>query len=452
MKAKKILLLGCLGILLGGCAGQVATHEQAVEEVTSGAKYDELARDSWSAEAGKGMVDDGWLTSFNDPVLTQLIQEAEQNNFGLKIASAEVEQALALVDKAGAALKPSVGLGGGYADRNFDDFSDVAGVGLGISWEADVWGRIRSGIAGQEEAAAATASDFEFARQSLAAATAKSWFVVGGSKILTDYANEVKDINAESLRIMEVKENVGQSSMQDIHLAKANLAQAEEAARQAAAAQEDAKRSLELLLGRYPGAEIEAGKTLAAVPPPVAAGLPSQLLERRPDLIAAEERVAAAFYKQKEAELMKLPQFNFSLGAGITNLTDAISSLTAGVFAPLYTGGELEADIARADAAQKEAVAAYGQTALTAFKEVETTLANEEHLMKREEYLQIAVDENYKAYQLLKKQYDIGKVEYLDVLSVQNKWVQAKIALINVSTLRLVNRVQLHLALGGSFK
>jgi outer membrane protein, multidrug efflux system len=234
-------------------------------------------------------------------------------------------------------------------------------------------------------------------------------------------------------------------------LARAELATAQDAARQALSAQESAKRSLELLLGRYPSAQIETTAELGAVPPPVSAGIPSQLLERRPDLIAAEQRVAAAFYRQKEAELLKLPRFSFSVGLSLNNLSDAASNLAAGIFAPLYDGGAIDAEVAGATAVQNQAIATYAQTALEAFKEVETALANEEHLMKREEYLQTVVSENFNAYELMKTQFDIGRIEYLDVLTVQNKWIQARIALIDTSTQRLLNRVQLHLALGGSF-
>ncbi|WP_028579906.1 TolC family protein [Desulfogranum japonicum] len=449
---RPICLLICLSALCAGCAGQIATHEEAVESVRAGEMRERLEGNQWSAKSNQGEVDDGWLKSFNDPTLLSLVQEAEQNNFELQIAAAKIDQAMALTNKAGASLKPSVDLAGGYADRNFDDFGEVFGGGLTISWEADVWGRIRSGVAGAEETAAATVSDYAYARQSLAAATANSWFLANSSKLLFDYANEIDALFSESLRIVTIKERIGQVDQQDIHLAKANLAKAKEAARQAEASLEDSKRSLEILLGRYPGAEIQANGKLPAVPPPISAGIPSELLERRPDLIAAEQRVAAAFYKQKEAELVKLPRFSFSLTLGLTNLRDAISSLAAGIFAPLYKGGAIEADIAAATAVQKQAIAAYGHAALQAFKEVESALSQEEHLGQREKYLQITVDENFKAYQLVQKQYEIGKIDFLDVLNVQNKWVQAKIALINISTLRLLNRVQLHLALGGSFE
>jgi len=458
MKHTQMPRMACLACvitgfaLFAGCAGQVATHEEAVAKIKTGAKVDEVIADGWSAADSGGVVDDGWLRSFNDPELLALVDEAERNNFGLKISEAKVEQAIALAAQAGAALKPTVGLSGGYSDRSNSNLGEIYGGGLKISWEADVWGRIRSGVAGAEEAASASRADYEYARQSLAAATANSWFVAVGSKILTDYAQEIVELLQETVTVVEKKESVGQTTMKDVHLARAEMASAEDAARQALSARQDAQRSLELLLGRYPAAKIDTAIELVAVPPPVAVGIPSQLLERRPDLIAAERRVAAAFYKQAEAELLHLPSFSFSLGLGINNLTDAISSLAAGIFAPLYTGGAIEAEVARATAAQKEAIAAYAQVALQAFKEVETTLANEEHLQKREEYMRTVVEENFKAYEIMQKQFEVGAIDLLDVLTVHNKWAQARIALTDVSTMRLLNRVKLHLALGGSFE
>lgn len=451
-KTTSFTLLVSAALLLGGCSGQVATHEEAVQSINQSPKAQELVVDSWSAESSGEIVDDGWIKSFNDPQLNELVSEAEKNNFGLKIQNAKLQQAEALARQAGAALKPTVGLAGGYSDRNTEGFSDLYGGGLKISWEADVWGRIQSGVSAAEESAAASQADYEFARQSLAAATANGWFMAVGSRVLNDFANDIVSLSEETVRIVKVKEQVGQGSMKNVHLAEAELASAQEAARRALTAQENAKRSLELLLGRYPSADLETVDTLIAVPPPVSAGIPSEILERRPDLVAAENRVASAFYKQAEAELLHLPRFSFSIGAGIFNLTDAASSLAAGVFAPLYTGGAIEAEVDQATAEQKEAIAAYGETALRAFKEVETALSSEEHLLKREEYLKGIVEDNYQAYLLTKKQYEIGKIDLLDVLTTQQKWIQAQIALTNVSTERLTNRVGLHLALGGSFE
>lgn len=449
---KPTSILFGVNLILAGCSGPIATHDDAVQSIKTASQNDTLAADGWSAAESGGLVDDGWVVNFNDPQLIKLVDEAEKNNFGLKISGAKLQQAEALARQAGAALKPSVGLSGGYSDRNSDALGELYGGGLKVSWEADVWGRIGSAEAGAKETAEASRADYEFARQSLAAATANGWFLANGSKILTDYADEVVALLEQTVNIATTKEKVGQGTMQAVHLAKADMASAQEAARKALSAQENAKRSLELLLGRYPSADLATSDKLTAVPPPIATGIPSEILERRPDLIAAENRVASAFYKTKEAELLHLPRFSFSVGLSLNNLTDAISNLAAGVFAPLYTGGAIEAEVDKATAVQQETIAAYGQTALTAFKEVETALAGEDHLAKREEYLQTVVEENFKAYSLVKTQYEVGKIDMLDLLAVQGKWVQARIALVDVQTQRLLNRTGLHLALGGSFE
>lgn len=443
----RLILLITAASLLGGCAGQVATHEEAAASIHN----QEQLPDAWAAANSTVLVDDAWLQTFNDIKLVALVNEALQNNPGLKISEAQVERANALARQAGSALKPTVGLAGGYSDRNSEALSELYGGGLQISWEADVWGRIRSGVTGAEESASASASDYDYARQSLAAATSRAWFLAVASKLQHQFALEAVEILKETTRVVSVKEKVGQVGMKDVHLAKGNLGSAQEAERRARTAMENAQRGLELLLGRYPSADINTASRLVAVPPAIPGGLPSELLERRPDLVAAEQRVAAAFYKQKSAELLHLPRFSFSAGAGVTNLGDAISNLSAGVFAPLYTGGAIEAEVEIATADQKKAIANYAQKALQAFKEVETALAGEQYLLDREGYLQAVEIENLKAYKLTQKQFDVGKIDFLDVLTVQNKWLAARIVRLDVTMQRLINRVSLHQALGGSF-
>ncbi len=448
-----LVFFGLTLLFLQGCAGQVATQEEATASI-KGAVVQERVPDSFAAMAVQGTVDDGWIKSFNDPVLLQLTEEALAANPGLKIAQARVDQANGLTRQAEAALKPTVGLGGGYQDKQYEGTGTGSGggaAGIGVIWEADVWGRIRTGVAGSEEQTAATVADFQFARQSLAASVSNGWFIANTAKFQHQFAENVVKIQQKRVEIAVAMHKIGKGTERDLHLARGSAASAGEAARDALSASENALRSLELLLGRYPSGDIQTAVKLVAIPPPIPAGIPSEIIERRPDLIAAEHRVAAAFYKQQEAELLHLPTFNFSVGLGLNSINDAISGLTAGIFAPLYTGGAIEAEVDKATAIQKEVIAFYAQTALIAFKEVEGLLASEEHLLKREEYLRIEVDENFKAYAQTKKQYDIGQISLLDVLTVENKWIGSRIAEMDVASQRLVNRVNLHLALGGSF-
>ena len=438
-------------LLLQGCAGQVATHEEAVASIKGEAVTKHVPK-KFAAAAQRGSVDDGWLKSFKDPKLDTLVTEALNKNPGLKIRQAQVEQARAFVKKAEAKLKPTVGLSAVGKDTEYKGAVEKSSAGLNVSWEADVWGRIRTGVAAETEAAQATEADFQFARQSLAASVADGWFTAITAKLQHRFAQDIAGLQEKNLQIVKARQKIGQGSERDVHLAKGSLASAKNAARSALSAYESSLRSLELLLGRYPSADLKTADKLVAVPPPIPAGIPSDILERRPDLIAAEREVARAFYKEKETNLLHLPRFTFSIGVGINSLNNAIAGLAAGLFAPLYTGGAIEAEVQKATAEQKAAIAAYAQKALQAFKEVETSLAAEEHLAKREEYLGIEEKENKIAYQQTKKQYEIGQIPLLDVLTIQQKWIGAKIAKLDITDKRLVNRVKLHLALGGSFK
>lgn len=458
MRVKKLLILWlyCLATApllycLSGCADQVASHEEAVASI-KGQGAQEKIPTTFASAAEAGGVDDGWLKDFNDPVLDALVAEALEANPGLKIADARVDKANGLTRQAESDLKPSVNLGAQYKDKDYEGKGEGSSANIGISWEADVWGRIRTGIAGSEEGAAATASDFQFARQSLAASVANGWFMAITAKLQSEFAKEVVALQEKGLEVSDAMQIIGKGTERDVHLARAALASAQEAARQAQSAHENALRSLELLLGRYPAADLETAESLVAVPPPIPAGIPSEVMERRPDLIAAEHRVAEAFYKQNETELLHLPRFRFSLGFGVNSLNDAIAGLAAGIFAPLYTGGEIEGKVDVATAEQKETIARYAQTALTAFEEVERSLAEEEHLLKREEYLHVEVESNKHAYEQTNLQYEIGQISLLDVLTVQKKWIASRVAELDMASKRLINRVNLHLALGGSFE
>jgi NodT family efflux transporter outer membrane factor (OMF) lipoprotein len=434
-----------------------AAPPPTTEEVISEAlpETTEIPEEFKAAEfVDTGEVDDGWIKSFNDPELEKLVEEALQNNLNLRIAATQIESAAAAAVIAGARLKPTVDLGVGAAGSGTTSGgSGDAVVGLSTTWEIDVWGKHASGAASAEASLAATQANYEFGRQSLAAQTAKAWFIATQARMLLNLGHETVDLYQQTLDLVNTKYEVGQVTMQDVHLAKADLASAQEAVRQADAADQQARRSLELLLARYPGAEIEARCDLPPLPPPVPVGLPSGLLERRPDLIAAENTVAAAFYLTEQAEAAKLPSFAITAGVGASSgVSDMIFDLGAGMVAPLFRGGALEAQVDQADAQQKAAIAAYGQAVLKAFEEVEAGLTNGKLQGEREEFLQAVLAENTGAWDLAKTQYEVGKVDLLSVLQMQARVVGAQIAMVNIRNDQLITRVNLHLALGGSFE
>jgi NodT family efflux transporter outer membrane factor (OMF) lipoprotein len=447
------LLLALIATPACKSAAPPPPREEIVEEALP--ETTEIPEEFKAAEfVDSGEVDDGWIATFGDPELENLVDEAMRNNLNLRIAATQIDVAAAAAVQAGARLKPTLDLATGAAGSGTSSTgSGDAIVGLSTTWEIDVWGKLASGAAAAEASLAATQANYEFARQSLAATTAKSWFIATQTRMLLDLGNETVDLFQNTLDLVNTKHEIGQVTMQDVHLARADLASAEEAVRQAESADKQARRSLELLLGRYPGAEIEARTDLPPLPPPVPVGLPSGLLERRPDLIAAEDTVAAAFYLTEQAEAAKLPSFALTAGVGASSsVSDLIFDLGAGMVAPLFRGGALEAQVDQADAQQKAAIAAYGQAVLKAFEEVEAGLTNGKLQGEREEFLQAVLAENTGAWDLAKTQYEVGKVDLLSVLQMQARVVGARIAVVNVRNDRLINRVNLHLALGGSFE
>ena len=441
-----------IALFTTSCATKLEEAPTSDEVVAEALPDTEIAAE-WSAPAGDtGAVDDGWLKSFNDQQLEQIVDEALRlQNPNMRILAAQVDRAEAAARLAGAALKPNIGLAAGLSE-NLDASGPEAsnsGGGVTMSWEADVWGRVEAGANAAEEDLRATVADFEFARQSLVAGVAKSWYLAIELQGQEDLAGEVVDIRTDLLDVVETREELGAVSTQDVYLARSDLSAAENVVRQTVAGQREARRALEVLIGRYPGAQIEIAPELVPVPPQISAGLPSELLERRPDLIAADRRVAREFFLTEEARLASLPRFSLTAGAGIG---DTISSLSAGLFAPLYTGGAIEAQLDGATASQQAAIAAYGAAALNAFEEVETALTNERLLAEREGFLQSIVSNEFQAYEIERIRYDAGATDILSILQIQSRWIGGRIALLRLQNERLAQRINLHLALGGSFE
>jgi multidrug efflux system outer membrane protein len=446
-----------LCVLITGCATKL--QEAPSQEQVLGDALPETTeiRPGWAAPAeDSGQVDDEWLATFNDPQLDALVAEAlDLQNPNLRILAAQVDRAQAAARLAGSALKPTVALGADLSGTAGPDPVEQtsAGAGIGISWEPDVWGRVQAGANAADENLRATVADFEFARQSLVANVAITWYLATELRLQADLAREVVDLLHESVRLVETRQSVGQVAMQDVYLVRADLASAEDALQQAISGQQQARRALEILLGRYPAGEIETATELVPVPPAIGAGIPSDLLERRPDIIAADRRVAAAFFLTEEARLAKLPSFPLSVSVGgSSDLSGLIGDLSAGIVAPLYTGGALEAQLEIATADQDAAIAAFGATVLQALEQVEAGLTNEALLEQREMFLSQSVDNNKQAYDLALKQFDVGQIDLLSVLQMQSRWIGARTGLLRVKNARLAERINLHLALGGSFE
>ncbi|MGZ5074226.1 MAG: TolC family protein, partial [Usitatibacter sp.] len=295
---RRLALAGALAAALSGCA--LAPAPTADEVRTQGMPNARVPA-QWSAGGAGGIVADGWLASFHDADLERLVAEAMAYNSDLQIAAARVEAAEANARAAGAALYPQVNLSGRGGTKLGGDASGISSLGLFAAWEIDLWGRVRSVRASGSAQYESAALDARYARESIAALVAKSWFLAEEASVQRAIAEDMVSSSDSLADLTRDRVRVGKGDDLEVAQAEASALSYRDLMLQADIARSNALRAIEILAGRYPSAGAPVGQRLAPIPPAIPAGLPSELLERRPDVRAAERRVAAAFYRVEEA-------------------------------------------------------------------------------------------------------------------------------------------------------
>jgi NodT family efflux transporter outer membrane factor (OMF) lipoprotein len=443
--------------LIAGCALNAPPKQ---EDVRGQSLPNLVVPPQWAEQGGApGVVTKGWLAGFKDPRLEALVRDALMYNPDLQVAAARMEQAASYVKLAGATLYPQVNLlarGGGALSG---DSSGLEGVGVFASWELDLWGRVRAGRATAQVQYQSAELDAEYATQSIAAMVAKSWFLATEARLQKANAEETARSAERLLGLAQDRLRVGKGDEYDVTIAKANLQIYRDVVQQLDLAYRQSLRALETLIGRYPAAAIEVPPQLAAKPAPVPVGMPSELLERRLDVVAAERRVASAFYRTEEAKAARLPQI--SLTAAVTSISselfvlkdrdNPVWSAGASLLAPIYLGGALQSQVEIRTAEQKLAVAEFGRIGARAFNEVEGALSSGFTLDQRAMILTQAVAENERALELANVRYRVGSGDLRAVQQQQVALYGARTSLLRVQSEQLVQRVNLYLALGGGF-
>jgi outer membrane protein, multidrug efflux system len=407
-----------------------------------------------------GAVANGWLTQFQDAQLEKLIAEAVAYNPDLQIAAARVEAAEANARAAGATLYPQVNFGAHGGGKLGGDGSGVQGVGLFASWELDLWGRVRAQRAAAVAQYESTVLDTRYARESIAALVAKSWFLAREAAVQRALAGEMISSSQALVDLSRDRVRVGRADELEVNQAEASALSYRDVQLQADMARQNALRAIEILAGRYPSGTVEPGLSLPPLPGPVPAGLPSELLERRPDVRAAERRVAAAFYRTEQAKAARLP--TISLTMGVSSITsdlfvmkerdNPVWGVGGTLLAPIFNAGALQAQVDARSADQKAAVADYGRIGSRAFGEVEGALSQAYNLDSRADVLTRAVRANESAVGYARTRYEVGSGDLRGVQQQQLALHAARSTLARVQGERLIQRVNLHLALGGGFE
>ncbi len=334
------------------------------------------------------------------------------------------------------------------------------GASLDVNWEADLWGRIRSGEIQAGALASAHAADLAAARHSLAGQTAKAWFVCSEANLQLALARETVASYEATSQWLRNRFEAGLGQAVEISLVQADISAAESAVHLRREQLDRGNRQVELLVGRYPYGELQVRESLPQVSSGVPAGVPSQLLTRRPDLIAAQRRLLASDVGIVQAQSALHPRLSLTTAGGtatkgllsLVNGDYAVWSLLGNLVQPLFQGGRLKRQVDIAQGRSQEILETYAGAVLQAFGEVETALSVESFLRDRLRELEESVVEAETARDQAQFRYRHGLGDMLVVLQTDRRILNSKSQILTLQRLLLENRIDLHLALGGGFE
>lgn len=418
---------------------------------------------AWSTSgAATSAVKGNWVASFRDPNMTSLVREGLANNRDLVAAAARVEAALQTVIISGAPLLPEVGLEAGSQRSELtrrDRIRTLEGGVIAASWELDVWGKLRANKAASAALARVIADDSLYLQQSIAATVARSWIANIELARLIAVSRQATTVYSELLDLTDKKAAAGSVSDFDVVQARSRVAAAKAATSQLRTSQNQAIGSLEVLLGRYPSLKLQPASSFPRMPGSLpASGLPLSLLDRRPDVTAARNKVIAAFYKSETAKLARLPGISLSAAGGklldpelaLLGANPEFLRVGISLLQPIFAGGALQADVVRMSAKQSAAVAEYGQTVLEAYNEVETSLANEKTLRSELANWRASLKDANEALEFANDRYIQGTIDMTGLLILQQFKLEREVNVIETEAALLNNRVLLYMALGES--
>jgi len=452
-----ILALAFAGLAFTGC--ESLKGPQAIAEL----KLEAPALFSTARSGQNKRISTGWLAEFGDRRMSSLVDEALKHNLDLRAAGFRLRAAREGTIIGGAARKPTVSASTGYRRSGGENFATTEGYSLSLnaSWEPDLWGRLRNVELASRADYASALADFRGARLSLAANTARAWCnLVTAEQQLTLAERTVRSYQ-KALPVVERRYRAQTLRAVDVQFARNNIANAERTLRARQLSRADAARALEVLLGRYPAATIASSSELPNLSENVPAGLPSQLLARRPDLEAARADLYASAQRAESARKDLLPSLTLSGGlsngaSGIRRAFDPnflIYSAAASLAQTFYRGGALSARARAALEQNRAALTDYASTALVAFREVESAIDADHSLREQEIFLEAEVQQSSLAEKRALNDITLGieGASFLEYLEAQRRAENARAALIRLRNLRLQNRIDLHLALGGDF-
>ena len=458
-------------LLLGGCS---LAPKYVVPDAPVGDNYREHvpANDGpWvQAQPSDRLPRDGWWKSYGDRQLDALEQRLLAHNADLAVALASYQQAQAFTRQTRADLFPSVTLNGNaQRDRESDTrplrgatspawYNSFTADGE-IDYELDLWGRVRNAVESARDQAIAAAADLASVQLSLQAQLADDYVSLRGLDQQLDLLKQSTDAFTKALQLTETLHQGGIVSGLDVSRAQAQLSSVKSQWSQTLADRATMEHAIAVLVGETPSKFSIAPETKAIALPNVPTGVPSTLLQRRPDIAAAERRTASSNAQIGIARAAYFPSISLSIQGGyqsdqyghLLSSPNRFWSLGPDFLFDLFDAGRRKAEVAAAKAATDEAGARYRGVVLTAFQQVEDNLAQLDHLGTARVDQKEAADAAQHSLDLAMDRYKQGAVGYLDVVQAQTTALDAQRSLLDIDTRRLRSSVQLIRALGGGW-
>jgi NodT family efflux transporter outer membrane factor (OMF) lipoprotein len=430
--------------------------------------------DGWKPGTPSDLVNRGpWWSIYNDPLLDQLEQQVDISNQNLRAAEAAYREARAIVAEARAGLFPTLSVNasaqrsgqGAGANSSSSGFSrggrvqNQFNVTASASWDIDVWGRIRRTIESDVASAQASAADLAAARLSAQSLLATNYLQLRVADELKRLLDDTTVAFGRSLQITENRYRGGIAARSDVASARAQYEQTRAQAINVGVQRAAFEHAIAVLIGKPPAELTIAAATFTPVVPVAPPGLPSTLLERRPDIAGAERRIAAANAQIGVAVAAYYPDLTLSASYGVvSSALDTLFRAANGVWAvgpqlaqTVFDAGLRSAQVEAARAFYEQDVANYRQTVLTAFQQVEDELAALRILEQQAEVQNAAVAAAQEAEQLIFNQYTAGTVAYTSVITAQTVALSNRQTALNILQNRLVASVTLLQALGGGW-
>jgi len=456
-RAGRILLPGIAVLLAAGCA--VGPNYKRPYVVTATA-YKEI--DGWKPSEPADILSRGrWWRIFDDPVLDDLENEIDISNQNIRAAADAADEARALVREAESSFWPSVSLDAGLAHTVTDGAPSVNIKTLGgsLNWTLDPWGSIRRTVESAQASAQAQAAALAEARLTAHADLATDYFELRAQDQLVRLLSAIVTDDETNLKLTQAQYRAGTGYKANILSAETVLLSAQATQVNAGISRATLEHAIAVLLGKPPATFFLRAAGLASVVPTVPPGVPSTLLERRPDIAEAERTVAAANAQIGVAISAFFPSLTLTGSDTYEGLTlgklirasHQIWSLGPTLAETLFEGGLRRAQVAQARASYREDVDNYRQTVLSGFQQVEDELATIRILQRQDKLEQADVKDSIEAESLTVNQYKAGTVPYSSVITAQETRLSAEESALSVQEQRFTASVALIQALGGGW-